>query len=257
MRGIMAPWATMVNPYFYGGWMRGMSNPWIGQMTRRAWLDNMMRAWDPRRMFGAPSVFKGGVPPHLPLVRIPGFPTQPAQPRRSNTVTEGVSLDAKRSFYQSMMMMSPVSMRDMVGIMVEKMPVADDVSFDDAIEAMKLRANEVNFKLVADSPLSKQVTAMTGDKNTPRVEILQFCDALVARKIMDYVPEFVAFLPCRVALTEDANGKLWVMTLDWNVNWLDYAQNPNSILDAGLRKEAKRIRDALRYIMEGAASGDF
>jgi uncharacterized protein (DUF302 family) len=80
---------------------------------------------------------------------------------------------------------------------------------------------------------------------------------MVARKILDYVPEFVVFLPCRIALLEDAQGKLWVMTLDWDVNWLNYAQNPNSVLDKDLRAEATRIREGLRYIMEGAATGDF
>ena len=60
-----------------------------------------------------------------------------------------------------------------------------------------------------------------------------------------------------VAILEDADRKLWVMTLDWDIGWLDYVQNPNSALDVGLRREAKRIRDALHYIMEGAATGDF
>jgi len=37
------------------------------------------------------------------------------------------------------------------------MEVAEDVSFDDAVEAMKLRANEVNFKFVGHSPLYKDI----------------------------------------------------------------------------------------------------
>ena len=60
-----------------------------------------------------------------------------------------------------------------------------------------------------------------------------------------------------MTILEDAQGKLWVMTLDWDISWLNYAQNPNSILDKELREDAKRIRDALAYIMEGAATGDF
>ena len=148
-------------------------------------------------------------------------------------------------------------MRDMISIMADKRRVAEDVSFDDAVESMKLRANEINFKFVGHSPLWKDVAAITGDDNTPRVEIFHFCDAMVARKILDYAPEFVVFLPCRIALIEDADRTLWVMTLDWDVEWLDLAQNPNSILDEELRTEAIRIRDGMRYIMEGAATGDF
>ena len=227
-----------------------MTNPWMDQATQHAMLDAMMRSMDPRLAFGAGA---GAVP----VVGIPGFPTQTEKPRRPNTVTEGVSLNAKRNFYQSMMMVNPLSMRDMIGIMAQKMPVAEDVTFEDAVEAMKLRANEVNFKLVGHNPFWLDVRAISGDEDTPRVEIFLFCDAMVGRKILDYVPEFAVFLPCRIALLEDADKKLWVMTLDWDVSWLDYAQNPNSKLDEELRADAMRIRDALRYIMEGAATGDF
>ena len=134
-----------------------------------------------------------------------------------------------------MMMLSPLSLRDMISIMADKMPVAEDVSFDDAVDSMKLRANEINFKFVGHSPLWKDIVAITGDEDTPRVEIFNFCDAVVARKVLDYAPEFIVFIPCRIALIEDADGKLWVMTLDWDVNWLNLAQNPNSVLDKELR----------------------
>ncbi len=244
----MTPWLSVLNPYFYSGWVNAMTNPWVDQVTQHAAMNAMMRSMNPRLMLGA-----GGA---VPAFGIPGFPTQTMKSRRPNTVTEGVSLDAKRNFYQSMMMMSPLSMRDMIGIMADKMAVADDVSFDDAVEAMKLRANEVNFKLVGHNAVWKDVAAISG-KETPRIEIFQFCDAMVGRKILDYVPEFAVFLPCRIALLEDADGKLWVMTVDWDVRWLDYAQNPNSKLDDDLRADATRIRDALHYIMEGAATGDF
>ena len=64
-------------------------------------------------------------------------------------------------------------------------------------------------------------------------------------------------LPCQIALVEDADGQLWVMTMDWDVSWLDFAQNPNSHLSKELRADATRIREHIRYIMEGAATGDF
>ena len=87
--------------------------------------------------------------------------------------------------------------------------------------------------------------------------MFRFCDAAVARRILDVVPEFIVFLPCKIALMEDGEGKLWVMTMDWDVSWLDYAQNPNSHLAKDIRVDAQKIRDSMRYIMEGAATGDF
>lgn len=248
-----------VNPYWYHQWYSMYMGPWMNQMTMPQGMGPMMGAFDPRWMGGGQGTTQiegGGVPPQVPLVRIPGFPTQAPLNWEKNTVSQGIDLETKRRFYQSMMMMNPMSLRDMFTIMAEKMPVDEGVSFEDAVESMKLRANLVNFKLVGHQPMWKEIESISG-KPQPKVEIFQFCDAMVARKILDYAPEFVVFLPCRVALLEDAEGQVWVMTLDWDVGWLDYAQNPNSALDVELRKEAKRIRDAIFYIMEGAVTGDF
>jgi uncharacterized protein (DUF302 family) len=261
MPGTGAPQGAMpwMNPMWYPGWFTGFANPWMYQMTQPGMAGPMMGMFDPRWMGGgqdSAQIEGGGVPPQVPLVRIPGYPTQPAKPRAKNTVSEGIDLETKRRMFQTGMMMSPMSLHDMFSIMAHKMKVNDDISFEDAIESMKLRANLVNFKQVGHQPLWKEIEAITGAEQ-PKVEIFQFCDAMVARKILDYAPEFVVFLPCRVALLEDAEGQIWVMTLDWDVGWLDYAQNPNSALDVELRKEAKRIRDAIFYIMEGAVTGDF
>ena len=244
-QGLSSEWMSMQ-------WMMMMANHFmnapIDEATRFGILDAMLRAANTQMLEG----MLGG--PNQARMWIP------SQSRRNippNTVSDSLSDEAKRNMYQSLMTLSPLSLRDMISIMADKMPVAEDVSFDDAVDSMKLRANEINFKFVGHSPLWKDIVAITGDENTPRVEIFNFCDALVARKVLDHAPEFIVFIPCRIALIEDADGKIWVMTLDWDVNWLNLAQNPNSVLDKELRDEAIRIREGIRYIMEGAASGDF
>ncbi len=257
MAMMMAPALAMMNPYLYHQWAQFLVNPFIDGMTKHRVLEAMMAAFDPGILADAQAATANGGRLRVPVVRLPGFPTQTKRSWRPNTVTEGVSSEAKRKFYQAAMLMSPLSMRDMIGIMADKRLVDEEVSFDDAVDAMKLRANEVNFKFVGHNRVWLDVRAITGDEDTPRFEIFQFCDAMVGRKVLDYVPEFAVFLPCRIALVEDADGRLWVMTLDWDVGWLDYAQNPNSVLDVELRAESARIRDAIRYIMEGAVTGDF
>lgn len=258
--------AVPVNPYMATQqnwmnfqWMYMMAQHFMAlpmdEATRFAVLDAMLRAANTNVMLGMVEGANQSVE-KVPALSVPLFPTQSQRSFEPNTVSGSLSDEAKRNLYQTLMMSSPLSMRDMISIMADKMEVAEDVSFDDAVESMRLRANEVNFKFVGHSPLYKDVEAITGEP-TPRVEIFHFCDAMVARRILDYAPEFVIYLPCRIALLEDAEGKLWVMTLDWNVNWLNFAQNPNSVLDKELREEADRIRSALRYIMEGAATGDF
>ncbi len=250
---------SMQNYWMSFQWMNMMAQHFMSvpmdEATRMGILDAMLRAMDTNMMLGMKAGANASVE-QVPALQVPMFPAQSERNFKPNTVSGVLSDEAKRNLYQTMMMMSPLSMRDMVSIMADKMEVAEDVSFDDAIESMKLRANEVNFKFVGHSPLYKDVEAITG-KPAPRVEIFHFCDAMVARRILDYAPEFVIYLPCRIALLEDAEGKLWVMTLDWNVNWLNFSQNPNSVLDKKLREEADRIRKALHYIMEGAATGDF
>ena len=243
-QGMSAEWMNVQ-------WMMMMANHFmnapIDEATRFSILDAMLRAANTQMLEG---IFGGANQARM------WIPSQTRRDVPANTVSDSLSDEAKRNLYQSLMMLSPLSLRDMISIMADKMPVAEDVSFDDAIESMKLRANEINFKFVGHSPLWKDITAITGEE-TPRVEIFNFCDAMVARKVLDYAPEFIVFIPCRIALIEDDAGKIWVMTLDWDVNWLNLAQNPNSVLDEELRAEAIRIRDGMRYIMEGAATGDF
>ncbi|MFK7816562.1 MAG: DUF302 domain-containing protein [Gammaproteobacteria bacterium] len=254
MMGPMMNPAMMMNP-------NAMFNHPINTMTHPQNMNAMMMSMNPNMMFsmfGQPSkeYLEGEVPDQLPVITIPGMPTQSFQNWPINKLSPGVSREAKKNAFQTAMALSPLNMRDMMGIMADKIPVEEGVSWDDAVEAMKLRANEVNFKFVGSSPLWKQIEAET-EQPSAKVEMFRFCDATVARKILDVVPEFIVFLPCKIALLEDGEGKLWVMTMDWDISWLDFSQNPNSHFSKEIREDAKRIRDNLNYIMEGAATGDF
>ena len=171
-----------------------------------------------------------------------------------NTMTDTVTPEAKKKAIQSMMMANPLSLRDMMSLMVTKKQVKEGVSFDEAVESMKLRANARNFKFIGVSPLYKDVMAVTG-KPSPRAEIYSFCDSVTARKVLDYSPEFIAFLPCRIAILEDSKGKIWVVTLDWDVTWMDHSQNPNKLSD-DVRARAIEIRETLEDVMTAAANGD-
>ena len=124
------------------------------------------------------------------------------------------------------------------------------------VEAMKTKANELNFKFVGHNPLWKDIIAISGKTDTPRVEFFSFCDAMVARDLLDLSLEFAVFLPCRVAVVQDANKKIWLLTLDWDARWLDTSKNPNQ-MSAKLRDGAIKIREAIDKIMRAGASGDF
>lgn len=132
---------------------------------------------------------------------------------------------------------------------VVKRLLAPGVSMNDAVESMKLRANILNIKLVAELPLSKQIEASTG-KPQRRMEIFQFCDALTAKAMVDANIDFAAYLPCRIALIEDAEGKTWLVMVNLDEVLANYRLAPD------MQKQALGVRDSLLSIMDAGAKGD-
>jgi len=126
---------------------------------------------------------------------------------------------------------------------VVKMAIADDVSFDDAIASMKLRANSHNMKLVAELLLSKQIKSM--GKSSRRMDIYQFCDPLIAQRMVEANIHFAAYLPCRIALVEDNKGKGWLVMM-----------NLDMMLQGATLNKKTKVRDVLMDIMQAGANGD-
>lgn len=139
---------------------------------------------------------------------------------------------------------------DIATATVITMPLDQGVSMQDAIDSMKLRANALNIKMVGDKPLYKEIEAITG-KPYRHVEILEFCDALTAGTMLDYNPVFVAYMPCRIALYEDGQGKKWLATTN-----MDLLIHGGKELPRQLKDQALRIRDGLMEIMRAGAKGE-
>ncbi|MFO7602682.1 MAG: DUF302 domain-containing protein [Gammaproteobacteria bacterium] len=131
---------------------------------------------------------------------------------------------------------------------VVKMPLAEGVGLDDAVSSMKLRANIHNMQLVAELPLSKQIEAM--GKTARRMSIYQFCDPLTAQRMVEANIHFAAYLPCRIALVEDASGKGWLVMTN-----LDMMLQGATLTDE-LKVKATKVRDVLMDIMQAGANGD-
>ncbi len=134
------------------------------------------------------------------------------------------------------------------GQAVQRFRLADGVSVEDAVDSMKLRANQRNFKLVAELPLSEQVQAM--GQSSRYMNILAFCDALTASKMVQHNLLFAAFLPCRIAVVKDAQGQGWLVTM--NID-----QIMGSIqLPKKLQPLAQQVRDTMYSIIEAGIHGD-
>ncbi|AFL72803.1 DUF302 domain-containing protein [Thiocystis violascens] len=149
-------------------------------------------------------------------------------------------------------MLLPVSASHAEGMTIAdtvyKLPLEEGVSTDDAVDSMLLRANALNFKLVARLPLSQELEAM--GVPTKRIEIFQFCDARIAAQMIAENLDFSAYLPCRITLIEDQAGKPWLVTLDLN-KVIQMADLPPALMEM-----ATKVRDTMNEIMAAGASGD-
>jgi len=133
-------------------------------------------------------------------------------------------------------------------VQIARVRIQSGVGFDDAVESLKLRANQHNLKFVGASPLYKEIEALTG-KPAKRMEIFSFCDGLVAQQMIAANPLMISFMPCRIALLEDEQGERWVISM-----MMDRAMIRR--LPPEIRGKAQRIMDALKDSMLAASNGD-
>jgi uncharacterized protein (DUF302 family) len=134
---------------------------------------------------------------------------------------------------------------------VWKIPVEDGLSAEEVEETMKFVANEHNFANVGELPLSKDIEAKTGE-DFRFIKLFLFCDSLIAAEMLNYSGAFSAYLPCRIALIEDKEGKLWLYTL--NMDMMIYG---GKTLPAELYDKAVRVKEIILDIMNRGATGEF
>lgn len=132
---------------------------------------------------------------------------------------------------------------------VLKMPLKEGVSAEDARQAMLSKAAEVNLKMVGNQIVHKEVQARGIESGI--LEIYQFCDPEDAVKMVQHNPLYAAYMPCRIALVEDADKKVWVTMIN-----LDFLIE-NTPLPEDLRTIAININGKMLDIISAAATGEF
>jgi uncharacterized protein (DUF302 family) len=135
-----------------------------------------------------------------------------------------------------------------VKVQVARVEIQQGISFEDAVDSLKLRANQHNLKFVGANALYKEVEALSG-KPAKRMEIFNFCDGLTAQKMIAANPQMIAFMPCRIAMVEDTQGKRWIISMMMSEEMI-------AALPDDTRKNAERIINAMKDIMLAASSGD-
>jgi uncharacterized protein (DUF302 family) len=220
--------------------------------------------------FGLPTLPTFGLPTLPSLPSIPGIPdlrgipipligTLTPTPTRPYTMRPGIPDVAKKQMMQMMMpIMSSIfrmSMPDAMNWFTLKIKAKPGLTFDEVVDSMMLRANKLNFKYVGNNLMYKDFQAVLGDMTAPRIEVHSFCDIAVGRDLLKISPEFLVFLPCRVGIMEDADKNIWVMMLDWNLEWVAGYENQMGI-SPELSKGAIEIRAKMAEIMQAGADGD-
>lgn len=132
---------------------------------------------------------------------------------------------------------------------VAQMELKPGVSKEDAIEAMLSKATELNLKLVGRQNVSKELEAR-GVKS-PYLSILQFCNPMDARVMVIANPIFSSYMPCRISLVEDQQGKPWLMMLN-----LDMLIN-SQLLPPEVVNTAIKVNQQMLEIMMAGATGEF
>ena len=206
-------------------------------------------------LVSVPNISLPNVPAYLGLIgSIATF--KPSVAAKPYSMAASLPREQKIALMQAMMAMMPsMGIRDAMSYMSTKYKAKDGLTFDDVKQSMELRANTLNFKKVGESPMWKDIQAVLGDMDAPRMEVYHYCDIAAGRAVLRASPESIAYLPCRIAIMEDANKQIWVITLDWEMAWLDTVNGKMGI-DAELSKHAKDIRDKMDNIMQAAANGD-
>jgi len=134
---------------------------------------------------------------------------------------------------------------------VWKVPVKDGLTTADVEQTMRFVANEHNIKNVGELPLSKEIEAISG-KPSRYIKLYMFCNPMTASHMFEFSEAFSAYLPCRISLVEDGQGKLWLYTL--NMDMMIYGGKP---LPPDLKEEAIQVKDTMLDIMKRGASGEF
>jgi uncharacterized protein (DUF302 family) len=193
--------------------------------------------------------------PYGPILQQQALPP----PHKDYGINRIISPEEKKRYLRMAMPlmanMMKMDAREAMNYFAVKYKAKPGLSFDDVVESLKLRANTLNFKFVGSNPMWKDFRAVLGDDTAPRVEVYSFCDIAVGRDLIRQIPEMAVFLPCRITVMEDSDKNIWIMTLDWDVTWLDYAGKSMGISDK-LREEGKIIREKMDDMMRAAANGD-
>ncbi len=115
---------------------------------------------------------------------------------------------------------------------------------------------------IADEIASEHGLAMVDNKTMPRggklfkdggklTHIRSYCSPTIADKFLNYSPEFIGFMPCRIGFVEDDKGDIYIYTMS-----MELMINGGKPLPKELLELANEVRTGMYEMIEKAAEGD-
>lgn len=132
---------------------------------------------------------------------------------------------------------------------VARLQLQEGLTPRDAEMAMLSKAADLNLKIVSEQHVSRELELR--GKEALYLKIYQFCDPEDAMEMIRHNPLYASYMPCRIAVVEDLQGKYWVMML--NLDMLIESQ----LIPPEVSEIAIRINHELLKIMVAGASGNF
>ena len=141
--------------------------------------------------------------------------------------------------------------QDIAEAMVWKVPVDEGMTPEDVEQVMLGVAAEKNMAITGVFRLGEDIQLKT-EKPYRFVKIYTFCRSRTAAIMLDYSDAYSSFMPCKIALVEDKQGKYWLYSMDMDP--MIYGGAP---LPEELKTKALEIRDLMLEMMHRGASGEF
>ena len=135
---------------------------------------------------------------------------------------------------------------DAASASVLRLPLAEGVTVKEAVASMEARAGTRNMKSLGRFKLTLPEKGGT----QRHAEVLHFCDSGTALALLEYNPDFLAYMPCSIGLYADAEGRAWLVTMN-----LDLLIHGGREIDPVLKQRVIAVKEGLLDIMAAGAAG--
>lgn len=128
-----------------------------------------------------------------------------------------------------------------------KMVIPEGMTKEEAIE---------NALDIMDEVAEEYGLAMVDHKTMPRksglyTHIRSYCSPTIADTFLNYSREFIAFMPCRIGIIEEANGDIYIYTMS-----MELLLSGGYTLSKEMMELGNEVRTGMYTMMEKAAAGD-